>query len=65
MRVEMFVITDRREKPKSYLDIHGQWNDLSDQTRFFSKKSRACEAMQWVSITTKDMDVETVSISME
>jgi len=65
MKVEMFVITDRREKPKSYLDVNGMWNELSDKTRFFSKPSRAYEAIQYITATTKTIDVESVTITVE
>lgn len=65
MRVEMFAIADRCYEPKSFLTVDGNWDVLGTKTRFFSKKSRAYEAMQSIDITTKTMDVETVSITVE
>jgi hypothetical protein len=63
IKLTLFVITDRREEPKSFMSNDGLWKDLGKNTKFYDKKSNAIVALQYVDL--KSADVEEITFTVE
>lgn len=63
IKLTLFVITDRREEPKSFLATNGFWSDLGKNTKFYEKKSNAIVALQYIDL--KSADVESITLTVD
>lgn len=63
IKLPLFVITDRRDEPKSYLATNGFWLNLGKNTRFFEKKSSAIAYLQYIDL--KSADVENITLTVD
>jgi hypothetical protein len=63
INLTLYAISDRKEYPKSYLTVNGEWNTLGSKTKFYRKKSDALVALQYVDL--KSADVESITLTVE
>jgi len=62
-KLTLYVITDRRDIPKSYLATNGFWLELGKDTKFFEKKSNAIAFLQYIDL--KSADVESITLTVD
>jgi len=63
IKLTLFVISDRREEPKSFISVNNRWKSFGENTRFFEKKSDAVVARQYVNLDSAD--VESITLTVE
>lgn len=62
-KLTLYVITDRRDEPKSFLAVNGFWSELGTNTKFYEKKSNAIVALQYIDL--KSADVESITLTVD
>jgi hypothetical protein len=61
-KLTLYVISDRIQKPKSFLAVDGTWKDLGEDTKFFEKRTHAHDALYKIELQSAGVETFTITV---